>query len=61
MARLISEAEVERLLDPDALIRGIAEALKALTAGQAIQPSVASCPLALQPDLILRSRRVSSS
>ena len=38
MARLISEADVERLLDPDALIQGIAEALKALTAGQAIQP-----------------------
>lgn len=38
MALLISEGDVERLLDPDALIRGIAEALKALTAGQAIQP-----------------------
>ncbi len=38
MAGLISEADVERLLDPDALIHGIAEALKALSAGQVIQP-----------------------
>ena len=38
MPIMISEAEVERLLDPDALIAAVADALKALSSGLAIQP-----------------------
>ena len=38
MPRMISEAEVERLLDPDALIAAVGDALKALSSGAAIQP-----------------------
>ncbi len=38
MPLMISEAQVERLLDPDALIQAVADALKELSAGRAIQP-----------------------
>lgn len=38
MRRLITEAEVERLLDVDALIAAVADALVDLSAGRAIQP-----------------------
>lgn len=38
MPLMISEADVERLLDPDALIEAVAQAFRDLSAGHAIQP-----------------------
>jgi len=51
MPLMITEAQVERLLDPDALIAAVAQALKQLSAGRVNQPLRAVMPFGPSPDI----------
>lgn len=51
MPLMITEDQVERLLDPDALIAAVAEALKQLSAGRVIQPLRAVMPFGPSPEI----------